>query len=35
MEKRGHYDEVNNDYYINIPANSNTLKSVLIIEPGY
>ena len=35
MEKRGHYDEVNNDYYINISANSNTLKSVLIIESGY
>ena len=35
MEKRGHYDEVNNDYYINISANSNTLKSILIIEPGY
>ena len=32
MEKQGHYDEVNNDYYINI---SNTLKSVLIIESGY
>ena len=35
LEKRGHYDEVNNDYYINISANSNTLKSILIIEPGY
>ena len=35
MEKRGHYDEVNNDYYINISANSNTLKSILIIESGY
>ena len=35
MEKQGHYDEVNNDYYINISANSNTLKSILIIEPGY
>ena len=32
MEKRGHYDEINNEYYINISANSNTLKSVLIIE---
>ena len=31
MEKRGHYDE----YYIKISANSNTLKSVLIIELGY
>ena len=35
MEKQGHYDEVNNEYYINISANSNTLKSVLIIESGY
>ena len=35
MEKRGHYDEINNDYYINISANSNTLKSILITEPGY
>ena len=35
MEKQGHYDEVNNDYYINISTNSNTLKSILIIEPGY
>ena len=35
MEKRGHYDEINNGYYINISANSNTLKSVLIIESGY
>ena len=35
MEKRGHYDEVNNEYYIKISANSNTLKSVLIIESGY
>ena len=35
MEKRGHYDEINNEYYIKISANSNTLKSVLIIESGY
>ena len=35
MEKRGHYDEINNENYINISANSNTLKSVLIIEQGY
>ena len=32
MEKRGHYDEIYEDYYINISANSNTLKSVLILE---
>ena len=35
MEKRGHYDSINEDYYINIYANSNTLKSVLIIEKDY
>ena len=35
MEKRGHHDQINEDYYINISANSNTLKSVLIIENGY
>ena len=32
MEKRGHHDPINEDYYINISANSNTLKSVLILE---
>ena len=35
MEKREHYDSINEDHYINISANSNTLKSVLIIESGY
>ena len=35
MEKRGHYDSINEDHYINISANSNTLKSVHIIESGY
>ena len=35
MEKRGHYDSINEDYYINISANSNTLKSVLILEKDY
>ena len=35
MEKVGHYDEVNNESYINIAANSNTLKSILIIGQGY
>ena len=35
MEKRGHYDERNEDYYINIAPNTNTLKSVLILEKGY
>ena len=32
MEKRGHHDPINEDCYINISANSNTLKSVLILE---
>ena len=35
MEKRGHHDSVNEDYYINISANSNTLKSILILERDY
>ena len=35
MEKRGHFDEINEDYYINIAPNANTLKSVLILEKGY
>ena len=33
MEKRGHYDSINEDHYINISANS--LKSVLILEKDY
>ena len=33
MEKRGH--PINEDYYINISANSNTLKSVLILKKDY
>ena len=35
MKKKGHYDSVNEDYHINISANSNTLKSVLILEKDY
>ena len=35
MEKRGHHHPINKDYYINISANSNTLKSVLILEKDY
>ena len=35
MEKRGHHDSINEDYYNNISANSNTLKSVLILEKDY
>ena len=37
MEKRGHHDPINKDYYIHISANSNTLKSVLAManpRPG-
>ena len=35
MKKRGHYDSINEDYPITISANSNTLKSVLILEEDY
>ena len=35
MEKVGHYDEVNQESYINIAANSNTLKTILIIGKDY
>ena len=35
MEKGGHHDPINEGYYINISANSNTLKSVLILEKDY
>ena len=35
MEKRGRHDPINEDYFINISANSNTLKSVLILEKDY
>ena len=35
MEKRSHNDPINGDYYINISANSNTLRSVLILEEDY
>ena len=35
MERVGHYDEVNNEPYINIAANSNTLRCILIIGQGY
>ena len=35
MERAGHYDEVNNEPFINIAANSNTLKSIMIIGQGY
>ena len=35
MRQNGHYDSVNEKYYIAISANSNTLKSVLILENNY
>ena len=35
MRQNGHYDSVNEEYYITINANSNTLKSVLILENDY
>ena len=35
MEKSGHHNPINDDYYINISANSNTLKSVFILEEDY
>ena len=35
MEKTGHHNPINEDYYINISTNSNTLKSVLILEKDY
>ena len=35
MEKRGHHDPINEDYYVNISSNSNTLKSILILEDDY
>ena len=35
MEKRGHHDPIKEDYYINISANSNTLKPVLILVKDY
>ena len=34
-KKRRHHDPINEDCYINISANSNTLKSVLILEEDY
>ena len=35
MRQNGHYDPTNKEYYIAISANSNTLKSVLILENNY
>ncbi|ELU04210.1 hypothetical protein CAPTEDRAFT_203582 [Capitella teleta] len=35
MRGNGHYDEINNAYYISLFANENTLKSILIIDGDY
>ena len=35
MKENGHYDTVNNEYYISLQPNSNTLKLVLNIAPNY
>ena len=35
MRQNNHYDSANEDYYITISANSNTLKSVLMLENNY
>ena len=35
MRQNGHYDSGNEDHYITISANSNTLKSVLMLENNY
>ena len=34
-EKNGHYDKVNDKYYIEISANTNTLKSEIILKNNY
>ena len=35
MRQNGHYDRVNEDYYITISANANTLKAVMILDNNY
>jgi hypothetical protein len=35
MRQNGHYDTVNEEYYITISANTNTLKSVLTLSNNY
>ena len=35
MRKRRHHDVVNEEYNINISANTNTLKSILTLKDGY
>ena len=34
-KKKGHHDPINEHYYINISANSNTLISIIILEKDY
>ena len=35
MRLNGHFDSINDDYYITISANSNTLRSILGVETDY
>ena len=35
MRQNGHYDSINEDYYIMISANTNTLRSILMLENNY
>ena len=35
MKASGHYDEVNEEFYVSIQANPNTLKAILTIENNY
>ena len=35
MRQNGHYDSVNEDYYITISANANTLKAVMNFDNNY
>ena len=35
MRQKGHYDSANDEYYITIYPNTNTLKSILILDNNY
>ena len=35
MRKNGHYDKANDKYYIEISANTNTLKSEKFLKDNY
>ena len=35
MRQKGHYDSINEDYFITISANTNTLRSILMLENNY